>query len=168
MKPPLGAAAFSVTVQLSIPAPLIDPLVQLSPLNTDTPVPPWPEAGAFSCKANVSETPPALAVSVTVCAELTEETVAVKLAEVDPAPTVTEAGTVTAGLLLAKLTAEPPLAAAALSVTVQLSVPAPFTAPFTQPNELNSDELVLLAAVPVPLSPTRSVPSATALLEIVN
>jgi hypothetical protein len=51
--------------------------------------------------------------------------VAVKLAVVDPAATVTEAGTVTAELLLVRLTVKPPLAAAALSVTVQPSVPAP-------------------------------------------
>jgi hypothetical protein len=37
--PPLAAATFSVTVQLSLPAPVIDPLVQLSPLNTGTPMP---------------------------------------------------------------------------------------------------------------------------------
>lgn len=37
--PPLTAAAFSVTVQLSVPTPVIDPLVQLSPLNTGTPAP---------------------------------------------------------------------------------------------------------------------------------
>jgi hypothetical protein len=39
VKPPLAAATFSVTVQLSVPAPVIDPLLQLSPLNTGTPVP---------------------------------------------------------------------------------------------------------------------------------
>ena len=38
-KPPLAAAAFSVTVQLSVPTPVIDPLLQLSPLSTGTPVP---------------------------------------------------------------------------------------------------------------------------------
>jgi hypothetical protein len=48
--------------------------------------------------------PPALAVSIAVCAELTGETVAVKLAVVDPAATTTVAGKVTAGLLLAKST----------------------------------------------------------------
>ena len=37
--PPLTAAEFSVTVQLSVPTPVIDPLLQLSPLNTGTPVP---------------------------------------------------------------------------------------------------------------------------------
>ena len=36
---PVAAAAFSVTVQLSVPAPVIEPLVQLSPLNIGTPMP---------------------------------------------------------------------------------------------------------------------------------
>ena len=50
--------------------------------------------------------------------------VAVKGAVVAPAATVTEAGTVTAELLLASVTASPPAGAAALSVTVHASVPA--------------------------------------------
>ena len=37
--PLLGAAALNVTVQASVPAPVIEPLVQLSPLSTGTPVP---------------------------------------------------------------------------------------------------------------------------------
>jgi hypothetical protein len=37
--PPVAAAAFRVTVQLSVPAPVIDPLVQLNALNTGTPFP---------------------------------------------------------------------------------------------------------------------------------
>jgi hypothetical protein len=64
-------------------------------------------------------------VSVAVCDALTEATLAVKLALVAPPATVTDAGTVTPELLLARLTANPPLAAAAFSATVQLSVPAP-------------------------------------------
>jgi hypothetical protein len=87
---------------------------------------------------------PALAVKVTVCAVLTEETVAVKLALLAPAATVTEAGTVTAVLLLARLTVNPPLAAAAFSVTVQLSVPAPVMDPLAQVSALNT-------GTPVPL-----------------
>ncbi|MGD1107617.1 MAG: hypothetical protein ABR865_11280 [Terracidiphilus sp.] len=39
VKPPLAAAVFRVTLQLSVPAPVIDPLVHLSPLNTGVPVP---------------------------------------------------------------------------------------------------------------------------------
>jgi hypothetical protein len=94
--------------------------------------------------------------------------VAVKLAVVAPAATVTAAGTVTAALLLARSTAKPPLAAAALSLTVQLSLPAPVTATWSQLKELNSGELAALPAVPTPLSPIVRVPSAVALLPIVN
>jgi hypothetical protein len=59
---------------------------------------------APSCSEKVSLTLPALAVSVTAVAVLAEETVAVKLPLEDPGATVTEAGTVTAELLLARLT----------------------------------------------------------------
>jgi len=60
------------------------------------------------------------------------------------------------------------MAAAALTVTVQLSLPAPVIAAWLQLNELNSGEFVALAVVPTPLSPIVSAPSAVALLPIVN
>jgi hypothetical protein len=69
--------------------------------------------------------PSALAVRVTACEVLTVKIVAVKLALVAPAATVTDEGTETEELLLAKSMVKPPLPAAALSVTVQVSVPAP-------------------------------------------
>jgi hypothetical protein len=119
LKPPLGAAALSATVQESVPAPVIDPLAQL---NEDRFV---VGAGAASCRAKVFVTPLALAVNVTVCAVLTEETVAVKVAVLAFAFTSTEVGTVTALLLLARLTVNPPLYSVPFSVTVQLSLPAP-------------------------------------------
>jgi hypothetical protein len=75
---------------------------------------------------------------------LTADTVAVKLAVVAPAATVTEAGTVTAVLLLARLTANPPPAAAVFSVTVQLSLPAPVIDPLAQLSAVS-------AGTPVPL-----------------
>ncbi len=123
---------------------------------------------AFNCKANVSAVPPALAVSVAVCAELTGETVAVKLALVDPACTVTELGTVTAESLLERLTARPPLAAAEFNATVQLAIADPVAPSKAQLNDVNSGLVVVLTAVPVPLSPTTSVPLVVALLAIVN
>jgi len=70
--------------------------------------------------------------------------VAVKLAVVAPAATVTEAGTVTAVLLLARLTANPPPAVAVFSVTVQLSLPAPVNDPLAQLSAVS-------AGTPVPL-----------------
>jgi hypothetical protein len=84
---------------------------------------------------------------------LTDETVAVKLAVVAPEATVTEAGTVTAALLLARPTANPPLGAATFSVTVQLSVPAPVIDPLLQVNPLSAGvpEPLRLTTVDVPL-----------------
>jgi hypothetical protein len=84
---------------------------------------------------------------------LTDETVAVKLAVVAPAATVTEAGTITAELLLATPTANPPLAAATFSVTVQLSVPAPVIDAVLQVKPLNAGvpEPLRLITVDVPL-----------------
>jgi hypothetical protein len=102
---------------------------------------------APNVSAKVFATPPALAVRVAVCAVLTEETVAVKVAVVEPAATVTVAGTVTDELLLARLTAKPPVGAAAFSVTVQLSVPAPVIEPLVQLSALS-------IGTPVPLRPT--------------
>jgi hypothetical protein len=108
-------------------------------LNVDTVAP--------SCNAKVRATLPALAVSVTVLAVLTVDTLAVKLALIAPDATVTEAGTVTAVLLLARLTAKPPLGAVAFSVTVQLSAPAPVIDPLEQLSPLST-------GTPVPLKPT--------------
>jgi len=91
---------------------------------------------AFNCKAKLLETLPAEAVSVAVCAVVTAETVAVKDAVVEPAATVTEAGATTAELLLAKVTATPPLGAAPVNATVQASLPAPVMELFVQVKEL--------------------------------
>jgi len=93
-----------------------------------------PRAGAdpLSARAKVADALPALAVRVTVVAVLTAVTVAVKPALIAPDATVTDAGTLIAELLLARLTASPPLAAAGFTVTEQLSVPAPVIEPLVQ------------------------------------
>jgi hypothetical protein len=77
---------------------------------------------------------------------LTAEALAEKLALVAPAATVTEEGTVTADELLDRATTwPPPVGAAALSVTVQLSVAAAVSEA--------AEQLSLLGiACPVPLS----------------
>jgi hypothetical protein len=115
----------------------------------------------FNCKANFAEALPALAVSVAVCVVLTADIVAENAALVAPAATVAVVGTVTAELLLARLTANPPLGAAPFSVTVQLSVPAPVIEELEQESELS-------VAMPVPLRATLAVPPEEALLEIVS
>jgi hypothetical protein len=118
-----------------------------------------------NCKAKVSDTPPALAMIVTVCAELTGETEAVNPTLVAPAGTVTVAGTVTAGLLLARLAVSPPLGAAAFSVTVQASVADPIRVLLVQLNEFN---VVVPTVVAVPLRPITIVALPEESLVIVN
>ena len=103
---------------------------------------------------------PQLAVKVAVCPVLTADTVAVKLPVEAAAATVTLAGTVTAELLLARLTANPPVVAAVFNVTVQLSVPAPVIVPLVQFKALNT-------GTPVPLKLIRvDVPLAELLVSV--
>jgi hypothetical protein len=114
-----------------------------------------PKVGVIapSCKLKLSVTLPALAVNDTAAAELTEDTVAEKLAVVAPAATVTVPGTVTALLLLARLTGNPPLAAATFSATEQLSVPVPVIDPLVQlrPVSTGVPAPLRLTAVEVPV-----------------
>jgi hypothetical protein len=103
------------------------------------------EAAAPSCKVNVVEAPPAVAVRIAVWAELTAVAVAEKVALVAPDATVTVTGIVTALLLLVRFTFAPPLGAAMLRVTVQLSVADPVMDAFVHARALTA------GAVPVPL-----------------
>jgi hypothetical protein len=82
------------------------------------------------------------------------------------AGTVTEPGTVTAGLLLARLTIRPPPGATAVKFTVQASVPDPARAALLQERALNA--AVLGAAVPVPLRVITAVLFVDELLEMVS
>jgi hypothetical protein len=92
---------------------------------------------------------------------LTVETVAVKLALLAPAATVTEAGTVTAALLLARFTVKPPLAAAVFNETEQASAPAPVMDEFVQARFVST-------GTPVPLRAIAALLLADELLAIVN
>ena len=118
-------------------------------------------ADALSWSAKVSLVLPALAVNVTVCDVLHEFTVAEKLALVAPAGTVTDDGTVTAALLLERFTGNPPVAAAAFSVTVQLSVPVLFIEPLAQLSPFST-------GTPVPLRLTAVEPPVDELLVSVS
>jgi hypothetical protein len=117
---------------------------------------------AFNWSANVFATPPAVAVSVAVCAVLTAAAVAVNAALDDPAATVTDAGTVTALLLLARLTVVA-VVAAAVSVTVHASVPAPVSVALPHVTPLSA-----AGACPVPLRLIVAVPPLEALLAMVT
>ena len=78
------------------------------------------------------ELEPCVAINVAVCEDATADTFAVKLAFFAPDATVSEAGTETALLLLARLTTVPLVGAAAFRVTVQASAPAPTIDEFAQ------------------------------------
>ena len=104
---------------------------------------------------------PVAAVSVAVCALVTAATFAEKAAVVAVAGTVTEAGTVTALLLLASATLRPPVGAEPDRVTVQVSASAPVMEVLLQDTALT----VGVTVVPVPL---RVTVAAGALLAIVN
>lgn len=86
---------------------------------------PMAELEPLSLIEAVFDVDPCVAVRVTVCEAVTAATAAEKDAVVAPEGTDTEAGTLTALLLLARFTARPVLGAAPLRVTEQLSVPAP-------------------------------------------
>jgi hypothetical protein len=105
-----------------------------------------PAFTAFSCNGYVAEAPPAVAVSVAVCAVLTAVAVAVNPALEAPAAMVTEAGTVTAPLLLARPTTVA-LVTADEKLTVHASVPAPDSAALLQDTPLS-----VAGDCPVPLS----------------
>jgi hypothetical protein len=102
-----------------------------------------------------------VAVIVALCDALTAVAVAVNVALLAFAATVTDAGTVTAESLLARLTVPPLLPTAASSVTEQLSVPAPVSVPLEHVNALTVACVgggVDTTAVPVPLNGTVILP----------
>lgn len=120
---------------------------------------------AFNCSVKLFETPPAVAVRVATWLELTDITVAVNGTLLALAGTVTVAGTVTAALLLDRLTLSPPLGAAAFSAAVQASVPDPVMDPLLQESALKAGGLLV---VPVPLRLITSVGLVGELLVMVN
>jgi hypothetical protein len=110
--------------------------------------------GGFNCRAKVFKRPLAVAVRVTFCAELKEDTFAIKLEVVALAATVTEVGTVTVLLLLERATLIPPAGAAPLSVTVHVTVPAPIIVALLQVREFKATSV---EDVPLPWSRTFAI-----------
>jgi hypothetical protein len=103
-----------------------------------------------------------LAVMVALCDELTAVAVAANVALVALAATVIVAGTVTAESSLARLTDAPLLPAAELSVTEQLSVPAPVRVALVHVMALREGCETgggAVTAVPVPLRVTDILPA---------
>jgi hypothetical protein len=115
---------------------------------------------AFSCSERVFEVVPVAAVSTAVWALVTAVTFAEKAALVAVAGTVTEAGTVTALLLLVMDTLSPPVGAEPDRVTVQASVSDPVIEVLPQETALT----VGVVVVPVPLRLTVAVGALLAMV----
>ena len=116
---------------------------------------------APSSTANVSATPPTLAVNVAACTVVTGKTLAAKVALLAPVGTITKAGTVTALSLLARATFRPPLAALAFSVTVHVSLNGPVIDPLSQFSPVST-------GTPMPLRATAAEDAFDALLAMVS
>jgi len=87
--------------------------------------PPEVAAAAFTSSEAVFDTPFQVAVRVAAWSADTAVEVAVKVAETEPAATVTEDGTVSAAALSLSETTAPPLGAAPLRLTVQVALEPP-------------------------------------------
>ena len=118
------AAAVSVTVQESVPAPVSELLLHESALSAGG----VDVVDGFNCSVVVSETPFEVAVSVTVCVALTDDTVAVNGSLVSSVHTYIDEGTCTAALLLFSVTWRMPDVFRFI-VTVQVVEPALVKAP---------------------------------------
>jgi len=116
VRPPVGAGALAVTVQVLMAPDVREVGAQASEVTVTS--------GARLMEA-VLELPFKAAVTTAVWALVTVPAVAVKEAVVAAAATVTLAGTVKLTLLLVKATVEPPVGAGALKVTLQALVPGP-------------------------------------------
>ena len=118
-------------------------------------------APPVSLSETVFDALPVVAVSVTVCAVLTEATSAVKVALEAVAGTVTDPGTVTAELLLFRATLMPPEGADPDRFTVHESASSPVI-------EVLPHEIALTAGVAVVPVPLRETVAVDAELAIVN
>jgi hypothetical protein len=143
--PPTGAVRFRVTEQLEVPEPVMVEGVQLRAVS---------RAAGSRLTERPAEDPFKEALIVAVPAAVMVAAVALKVAEVEPAGTVTEAGRVSAGLLSASEITAPPAGAGAFRVTVQSVEPEPVMAPGAQVRAVNRMEGERLTAKPAvePLS----------------
>ena len=129
-----GAGALNATVHDVVPAPVNELVAHENELMPSAIVEVVAGTSAIEMDFNWL---PSVAVMLAVWFVLTASTLAVNVALVDPAATMTEAGTLTEAVLLDRLTTSPPAGAAVSVVTVQLSVPDPTICALVQLNPLN-------------------------------
>jgi hypothetical protein len=124
----------------------------------------------FTWIEKVADTPLAAAVSTAVCGELTVAIVTVNVLLAAPCATVTVPGVTTAALLLVTEMATPPLGAALLMLTAQLTVvgPAIEELPHVNPVRAGTRGPPGVGDVPVPLRLIVVVPAEDELLVITS
>jgi hypothetical protein len=135
----LVAFLVSVTVQVVVWPVLSVPGAQLTDDNC---------AGETKLTTKVRDTAPAVAVIVADWSVVTANTFTVKVVDVAPAGTVTDAGTVALALLLERLTGNPAPPAAAVRVIVHVEVPGAFTLAGAHESELNAAVGWMIVIVP--------------------
>ena len=140
-----GAFALKVAVHVVLPAPVNDVPAQDRDFSSG---PPLLVGAGESVIENDFETPSCEAVIVPVSSELTFDMDAANFTLLAPAGTFTEAGTLTAELLLERCTCIPPDDAAMLVLIVHVSAPDPETWAWSQLSPLISAEPV----APLPCS----------------
>jgi hypothetical protein len=143
-----GAAELSETVHVVVLAPVKELAAHASALTEGANCDPDP----LKVIVVVFDEAPCAAVRVTVWEAATADTFAAKLALVVPEGTETDAGTVTAPLLLVRLTAMPLLGAGAVNVTLQESEPVPVINEFAQ---LRDDTEAVVELDPLPCNFTE-------------
>jgi hypothetical protein len=112
LEPPAGAVCVKVTVHV---------LTALCPKLVGLQATPDTSTGVTRLMVTICELLPRVAVTVALwLVPKVAEAVALKVAMVAPAATVTDAGTVSAALLLARVTLDPPVGAVWASITVQV------------------------------------------------
>jgi hypothetical protein len=156
--PPAGAAFVSTTVHIVEPPEGINEALHENAESC---------GGGSTVKDTVWDIPLKMAVTMAVCVAVTALAVALNAAVLEPAPTLTEAGTETLASLLVRLTvAMPPLGTGLLSVTVQAKVPSPVSDTGLQFNPLSAGPTVAKIIPPVPETVT-GLPAGEAANELV-
>jgi len=150
-EPPDGAGPLRMTVHV-----VESPGARLDGLHATEVVSTGGAAVGVSITFAVRELPLRVAVILALWFVVTKAAAAVKLVEVDPAATVTESGTVRLPALLLRITVVPPAGAAALSVTVQFTLPGGTMEVELHPSELKLIVGVTVMLLPVPLTVTLS------------
>ena len=130
--PPVGAGPLRVTVPVEDDPPATEVGDKLSDVT----------AAGFTVSVALTETPVSVPVIFAATVAVTGEVVTVNVVEVDPAGTVTVAGTTALLLLEARLTTKPPVGAGPVRAAVPVEALPPVTVAGVRAIELNAEAVI--------------------------